>query len=282
LLAAEIGIGDAEAADVAAYMAKGNTFETEGIKLPDLEVMRADEPAMFRKVVGAFRRAAAEATPTPGMFDKPWYSRHPLGRLFFQFTTFNYTVGVRVLPKLMHDLRNDPVSFRLAAMSAGGLVTSISSLYLRAALTSPEALDKLVKESGTTEGRVQILQKALLLMPFLPGMSSQYVELIGSQLGAAVNTMIGTDMFLSGGARFQRLDENVNRKLLGPSGATLARVGEVATRLPRAGFRAATGETAGARQDLRRVHDIARQNVPFYNSVPLRLVTRAFNEVYGR
>lgn len=274
------GIDAGHAAELNAFL-KGpdGTVNIGGVNFPNFTLLREQRPHLGEIAVNAAVRLAGEALPTVGKFDKTLISRTPMGRLALQFTSFSFMAGVRILPQLREELKHNPVGYRSAAFTLGGIFASMTSLYIRSALVGGEQWEKLNKLLETGEGRAQFVLRSLFLLPFLPGMSSQLGEVALGTIGATFNAATGTNIVPTGGARFLRGDVLTGR-ILGPTSTQATRLASVISRINTAVQAGAAGESEKSKAEIAKALHTLFISSPL-DILPVKLVLRALDATYG-
>lgn len=270
------GIDEFVAADIAAFLNRSDGIvEIGGIKFPNLKKLMEIDPELGSRATTAANRLAGEVIPSPGTFDKPLLSRTPLGRLYLQFSSFSYTVGVRVLPELRRAFRNDPLGYRMASLTLGGMLAASATLYLRAVLSGDQRLEDMERDLATAEGRIQFTQRAALLLPFLPGQSAHLAEIFTLKFGPHFNEMVGANVMMQDPARFMRFrGEDPLVKLLGPTASQASRFIKGAGLLTDATLE-------GDKEKAQKAAKIFYRMAPIIDNFPLKAVARGVKTVYG-
>ena len=273
----ELGIDEVSADALSTFM-KTNTINVNGVKLPNLEKLKVEDPDLYRRAVVAFQKAGSEATPSPSLFDKPFMQRSAAGRLLLQFSSWGYAIGAQVIPQLERDIANKSYA-RLATLSMGGLITATASLHLRSLSSGKH--DELMEDLNKPGGMSRHAQKAFMLAPFLPGMAPQLIETMTAVLGPSVNAVVGSDVVATGPARFQRQDVFNLARLLGPTAGQAERLAGAATRVPMAIQAMLEGKDKKAQEDIMKgVYSIYRMT-PIINNMPTRILGRTLIQTYG-
>lgn len=226
---------------------------------------------------------AGEVFPLVTPFTKPLMSRTPLGRLALQFSSFSYAVGVSVLPELKREtahLMNGKLTYRFAALTLGGIMASMTTLYLKSAIYGGDNLDRFHEQLRTVEGRVQLLQRAALLLPFLPGFSSQAAEILARSAGPNINAVIGHDVLMVNPARFMRTGDDLLIKMAGPTGTQISRLLSAMGRVAEASEAAALGDTQKAKDEFLKAARTAHMMTPIIDNLPLRILAAAHRTAF--
>jgi hypothetical protein len=277
------GIDEDVANELGAYLkTKNGTIEIEGVKFPNFRGLREIDPQLADHAVMASNRLAGEVFPTVTPFTKPLLSRTPMGRLALQFSSFSYAVGVTVLPEIKREFRNRPLGYRNAAFVLGGITAAMATIYLKSAIYGGDNLEKFHEQLTTPEGMVQMMQRAILIMPMMPGMSSQFSEIALQSASPMANAFLGRDLLLTSPARFGfRGGEQAAIRLGGPTMTQAIRALGATGDLMDSVKAMAEDNSPKAQEEALKAVKTLHMMTPILDSLPWRVFESAVEKAYG-
>jgi hypothetical protein len=252
----------------------------QGHDFPNLKKLAETDPILADIGTNAASRMASEGTIAPGLLDKPLISRHPLGRIAMQFTSFGYAVGNRVVPMLKREIRNGNM-VEPTIVFVGGWIAAMAAQYLRTAMYGGDRFDTLHEELKTPEGMTKFAISAILLIPVFPGMSSQLAEVGVKAVGSAANSVLGKEYLPAGFGRFQRPGTSLISRLGGPTTSQLDNFGRVLAKTFDAIDKEMAGESEEAKESAKEAAYKFYLMLPVVNAMPFRAILRIMGEVFG-
>ena len=231
---ARIGIDETMARRITDELRSKN-IKVSGVTVPDTDTW---DDTLLSRYMQAVKVAGDEALLEPGLFDTPFLSHYPMGRLVLQFQQFMFTAGERFIAPMIQEFRMSPTSIRPYAAALMGLQLGMMTDVMRAAMFGN--LDEWEERWETPGGAAQNMTRGLLRSPLLAGPSGLFIEqgmqLAGLDTGRFFNTvplapLAGPSFNLVAGEG-GRLIQNVAEGVKGDSEAFQKVIDKGRTRLP--------------------------------------------------
>jgi hypothetical protein len=247
-----------------------------GIKLPDIEKwadMGRDD--LIRKYKALIIGAGDEAMLDPGIGDRPFLRRSPIGRLVLMMQSFTYKAGNEFLAPLIQSLMINPkdaqsIGVVLIGLSAA-MAGNIGRLY---ATGQGDKADKMIdnmKNGDDTEFWEQA-KTAWIRSPMAAGVTGTATDLIGTVAGPTIN-----DAFQGAtGSSFKPVNDEWVRFQRGQGivgaigGPTLG----LANTTFKTGIKALEGDGDAAL-------DYLAKRTPIANTAPLHIFSLAMKKAFG-
>lgn len=181
--------------------------------------------------LNGLNRMASQMKLDPSIGDRPFFHRHPAGRLFTQFQSFVYAAGERWVWPMVQELKMNPASARYVMALVMSIGLSSLNIAARDQLDGRDSSTlRLLRGEGSGEDTWVAISSAIRRSPLMLGMLTQVVEASQQSVGRLVNESAGVSVFAPESVKY-RHGQGWGGILLGPLGGTVTRVGNNVTRL---------------------------------------------------
>lgn len=179
--------------------------------------------------MNGINRLAAQMHLDPAIGDRPFWFRHPLGRLFSAFQSFTYAAAERFVWPMVQDLRMNHIQSRYLYAMMMGIGLSSINLGARDVLDGKDSATlRMLRGEADAEDTWAALQSAIRRSPLMVGQLAQMMEAAQNIGGRTINDLADFPVFPEESVRFRHGQGLVGT--LGPLPGTMARVGNIATK----------------------------------------------------